>query len=185
MRWVVIVVRLAAEPSRHRVAVWRELRRAGAVSLAPGVWALPATPAFLPVVERARALAERGGGELLALDVTGRDEPSGAALVAAYTDAREAEWAEFVSDCAKFEAELAKEERLGKLTLAELEEEEQSLERLRRWFRDLKVRDVLALPSAISAEQRLKDCAERLEAYANRVYQAAHGFPESQREERP
>jgi hypothetical protein len=37
MEWIVLLVRLAAEPSRHRVAVWRELRRAGAVSLGPGV----------------------------------------------------------------------------------------------------------------------------------------------------
>src|SRR3954452_22881933 len=31
-RWLVLVVRVPADPSRHRVAVWRELRRAGAVS---------------------------------------------------------------------------------------------------------------------------------------------------------
>src|SRR5215831_17921439 len=34
--WRVITYRLPAEPSRHRVAVWRELRRLGAVSLQQG-----------------------------------------------------------------------------------------------------------------------------------------------------
>ena len=33
MRWVVLLARVAAEPSRHRVAVWRELRRLGAVAI--------------------------------------------------------------------------------------------------------------------------------------------------------
>jgi hypothetical protein len=32
-RWLVLAVRVPAEPSRHRVAVWRELRRTGAVPL--------------------------------------------------------------------------------------------------------------------------------------------------------
>jgi hypothetical protein len=36
MAWRVITYRLLAEPSRHRVAVWRELRRLGAVPLQQG-----------------------------------------------------------------------------------------------------------------------------------------------------
>jgi hypothetical protein len=67
-----------------------------------------------------------------------------------------------------------KEIAKGKLTLAELDEEEQSLERLRRWYRELKVRDLFGAPLAVEAEQRLKQCAERLEDYADRVYQAVH-----------
>jgi phosphoketolase len=79
-----------------------------------------------------------------------------------------------VADCGKYEAELDKEIRIHKFTLAELDEEEQSLERLRRWYRELKVRDLFGAPSAVQAEQRLKHCAERLEDYADRVYQAVH-----------
>ncbi|MFD0489375.1 Chromate resistance protein ChrB [Saccharopolyspora erythraea] len=36
-----LVIRLPAEPSRHRVAVWRELRKAGALLLGHGTWAIP------------------------------------------------------------------------------------------------------------------------------------------------
>ena len=42
----------------------------------------------------------------------------------------EAEWAEFIDECAKYEAEIDREIAEQKLTLAELDEEEQSLERL-------------------------------------------------------
>ena len=45
-RWLMLVVRLPAEPSRHRVAVWRELRRLGAVSLQQGTWAVPGGEVF-------------------------------------------------------------------------------------------------------------------------------------------
>jgi flagellar biosynthesis regulator FlaF len=169
-----LVVRLPAEPSRHRVAVWRELRRLGALSLGQGVWAVPTTPAFAQGLERAIALAERGDGEVMVLDAAGRDEANARRLEALYTAARQAEWTEFVAECGKYEVEIDKEIRSGKLTLAELDEEEQSLERLRRWYRELKVRDLFGAPSAGQAEQHLKHCAERLEDYAERVYRAVH-----------
>jgi hypothetical protein len=174
MRWTVLIVRLPADPSRHRVAVWRELRRVGALMLGQGVWAVPTTPAFTQGLDRAVRLAERGDGEVLVLDAAGRDEANSGRLEALFTAARQAEWVEFVADCGKYEAELDKELRTQKLTLAELDEEEQSLERLRRWYRELKVRDLFGAPLAAEAEQRLKHCAERLEDYADRVYQAVH-----------
>ena len=174
MRWVVMVIRLPAGPSRHRVAIWRELRHLGALTLGPGVWAVPATPAFQPGINRAGELARRAEGRVLVLDADPHDQASAALLVAEFTSARQEEWAEFVADCDKYEAELAKEQRLGKLTLAELEEEEPSLERLRRWWRDLKARDAFALPDATDAEQHLKRCEQLLDAYADQVYQAVH-----------
>ena len=169
-----LAVRLPAEPSRHRVAVWRELRRAGALSLGHGVWALPATPAFSEGVERAVKLVERGEGEVGRLEASGRDEADAARLEAQFTAAREAEWAEFLAECRKYEAELEQEVARAKFTLAELDEEEQSLERLRRWYRELKLRDLFGAPSAGEAEQHLKQCTERLEDYAERVYGAVH-----------
>ncbi len=55
-------------------------------------------------------------------------------------------------------------------TLAELEEEEQSLDRLRRWHRELSLRDTFGAPSAGPAAVALKESTERLEGYAERVY---------------
>ena len=87
-----LAVRLPAEPSRHRVAVWRELRRVGALSLGQGVWALPTTPAFEQGLERAIALIERGDGDALLLDARGRDQEQTKRLEALFTAKREEEW---------------------------------------------------------------------------------------------
>jgi hypothetical protein len=163
----------AAGPSRHRVAIWRESRHLGALTLAPGVWAVPATPAVQPGIRRAEELARRADGRVLVLDPEPHDEATSTLLIAEFTAARQEEWAEFVADCDKYEAELAKEQRKGKLTLAELEEEH-SLERLRRWWRDLKARDALSLPEATQAEQHLKRCEQLLDAYADNIYRAIH-----------
>jgi hypothetical protein len=169
--WRVITYRLPAEPSRHRVAVWRELRRLGAVPLQQGTWAVPDgepfEAGFVQVVEQINA----AGGQPVVLAVAD-EQASMAQLETLFTAQREAEWGEFLSDCGKYETELAGEIAKGKLTLAELDEEEQSLDRLRRWYRTIRVRDLFGAPNAPLAERRLKECAEALEDFAERVYQA-------------
>ena len=170
MSWRVITYRLPAEPSRHRVAVWRELRRLGAVSLQQGTWAVPEGEGFDAGLADVVEAIQAAGGQPVVLAVA--EEASTDQLATLFTEEREAEWGEFLSDCGKYEAELAGEVAKGKLTLAELDEEEQSLDRLRRWYRTIRARDLFGAPSAAAADQRLKDCAEALEDFAEQIYQA-------------
>jgi hypothetical protein len=177
MQWTVLIVRLPAQPSRHRVAVWRELRRVGALSLGQGVWAVPEVPVFAEGLRRALELAERAeGGEAVVLRAAGRTERDAERFQAMFTAAREEDWAEFTADCRKYLAELDKEIRTAKFTLAELEEEEQSLERLRRWHRDLTARDVFGAPGAARAAEQSAECARRFEDYSERVFAHLHAF---------
>jgi hypothetical protein len=173
--WRVISYRLPADPSRHRVAIWRELRRLGAVPLQQGTWALPEGEPFDTGFAQVTAAITAAGGQPVVLAVA-EEEASVAQLESLFTAQREAEWAEFIADCGKYDAELAGEVAKGKVTLAELDEEEQSLERLRRWYRAIRARDLFGAPSAAAAERRLKEVAEALERFADQVYQAReHG----------
>ena len=170
MDWVLITYRLPAEPSRHRVAVWRELRRLGALSLQQATWALPARGDLLEALAKVAGLVDAAGGEAFTFDARTRDDASGARLEELFTEERQEEWTEFVSECGKFDEEIDKEIRKRKFTAAELDEEEQNLEGLRRWFRDLRRRDVFVAPSQAEAERRLKQCEQRLEEFEARVY---------------
>jgi hypothetical protein len=170
--WVAVLARLPAEPARHRMALWRELRRSGAIPLGQAVWAVPDLPAVRPLLERVAGIVETANGTLLLLSAQGFAEADVARLEQLYAAAREEEWSEFAADCGKYLAELDKEERLGKYTLAELEEEEQSLDRLRRWYRELRSRDLLGVPATTDSATALKLCEERFEAYADQVYAA-------------
>lgn len=49
--WILLSSRLPRAPTRLRLAVWRRLRRAGAVLLHDAVWVLPAGPATRETVE--------------------------------------------------------------------------------------------------------------------------------------
>jgi hypothetical protein len=171
MPWKILTYHLPKDPSRHRVAVWRELRRLGAVTLRQGRWALPSGEGFDDGLTKVVAIIEEGQGEPVVLQLA-EDDPGIAWLEALFTKQREAEWVEFLADCDKYEAELLDEVAKAKLTLAELDEEEQSMERLRRWYRVIRARDLFGAPSAPEAQRRLKECADSLDRFATQVYEA-------------
>src|SRR4051794_8916937 len=170
--WAVLIVRVPSEPSRHRVAVWRELRRAGAVQLGQGCWALPDAPPFAGFADRIVALVNEHEGESYALVAAAADDATAHRIRSLYDDARRAEWAEFTSECSKCLAELDKEIRTEKFTLAELDEEEQNVDRLRRWHRELRARDVFDSIDPDDVRRRLDACTARLEDFTALVYTA-------------
>ena len=65
-----------------------------------------------------------------------------------------------------------KEIRTEKFTLAELDEEEQNVDRLRRWHRELRARDVFDSIHPEEIQQHLDACAATLEHFTALVYTA-------------
>lgn len=65
-RWVLLSSRVPREPSRLRLAVWRRLRRLGALLLHDAVWVLPADVKTREAFEwLADEIVEQGGSALL------------------------------------------------------------------------------------------------------------------------
>jgi len=170
----VATIKLPASPSRHRVAVWRELRRFGAVSLGGGTWAVPAAPAFADGLQRVAELVAKAEGQMVRFNARTESVADEHLVQAEFNGARSAEWTEFTSECGKFAEEIAKELRIGKLTVAELDEEEHNLDRLRRWSRELHARDIFRVVESADADEALKRCIEVLNRYADDIYRAVH-----------
>ena len=169
--WLIVVPRLPSDPSRYRVAVWRELRRVGAVQLGQGIWALPVDERSERIIDSVAALVPDDVGTILWLDASPRNGATGEQVRAAFDQARCAEWAEFISECAKCNAELQREIDQSKFTLAELDEEEQNVERLRRWHRELRVRDRFSSIDPTEPAGHLAECEALLERFTALVYQ--------------
>jgi Protein ChrB, N-terminal len=93
-RWLLVVVRVPARPSRHRVAVWRELRRVGAIPLGGATWAAPAAPVFADGLAKVGELVRRADGTMLTLDAAPHAQADAEALLAEFNAARAAEWRE-------------------------------------------------------------------------------------------
>ena len=169
MDWIVCCYTVPSDTSRHRVAVWRELRKIGAVSPQQAVWVLPDRSQARRALDRVQQLVANAGGEIVLLKGEALDDATQRRLESLYVDAREEEYGEFLVECERFVKEIAKEITKGKLTTAELDEEEQSYERLARWHRDIQARTLYPTPSAPDADRRLKDCEAALSDYAERV----------------
>ena len=168
MRWRIITYRLPSDgSSSQRVAAWRELRRVGALALQSGTWAVPVGDGFDHGLEKAVRVVERADGHALILDLD-PDSRALAGLEALFSDERDEEWAEFGSECDKAIAGLA----VDRFTLAQLDDEEQNIDRLRRWYRELRAKDLFGATLASASEAKLRAVTEALDQFASRVYQA-------------
>lgn len=166
-----MLYRLPSNDSRARVAVWRELRRSGALHLQQSVVAVPDDPGFANVVERLRGVLADVGGEITALRAEPASEADRGRIVAAWNDAREAEYRELAGECGKFLAEIEHEFEIEKFTLAELDEEEAELEKLQRWHERISARDLHGAPGADAAGRAVAQAGEALGRYSTAVFE--------------
>jgi ChrB-like protein len=171
MGWIVLIYRLPPNDSRARVAVWRELRRSGALHVQQSVVAVPDSEAFEEDVERLRSVLADVGGQLTAL----RSEPlvdgDDGRLLAAWNEARDAEYRELTDQCGKFLAEIDHEFAIEKFTLAELDEEEAEMDKLRRWHERIRRLDLHQAPGGPAAVGAMRDAEAALERYSAAVFE--------------
>lgn len=165
-RWLLFLPQVSASSSRLRVQIWRHLRAAGAISLQNGVWVLPQTEAHSRFLRQETADIVRQGGTALLFVAT----PVEVDLPERFRGERDREYAEVIERCQALLDELARETEHGKLTFAELEENEQDLQRLNTWLAKVRARDFFGGHQADEASAMLTRCEDALHAFAQAVY---------------
>jgi DNA-binding transcriptional regulator PaaX len=166
--WLLLIYRVPSEPTRLRATVWRRLKGLGAVYLQNSAAALPATPAGERALRKLRheILEMSGSAVLLSCSVLSDEQD----VLAAFQAARDDEYEEIADKCHDFNVQLEKEYQANHFTYAELEENEEDLIKLRKWFSKVVDRDVFGAPGKAATEEALRGCERALEKYANRVY---------------
>jgi hypothetical protein len=171
LSWLVLVYRIPSEPTRHRAAVWRRLRGAGAIYLQNSVAALPATPHAERLLRSLRnEIIEHMSGTAHVL--TASALAGGPDIVAAFNAARDDEYEEVVDRAQDFLTEIDTETAKEHFTYGELEENDEDLAKLRGWYDKVAARDAYGAPGAEPAREALQRCAEALDGFATRVYEA-------------
>jgi hypothetical protein len=175
--WLLLLTQLPASPSSARVALWRRLRAHGATSLLNGAWVLPRTAAHEDFFSHLAEIVQAQGGRAFVFPVVDTPPGTNAVITAKFSADREREYDELAERCEAFLAELRKETAAGKFTFAELEENEQDLDKLTGWLARIQARDFLAGHPDPRPEDGLAECREALETFARAVYRAERVDP--------
>lgn len=175
MGWLLLTYRLPADRSSARVAVWREVRKAGALQLQQSVVAFPDTEQFGPALARVRAVVADVGGSAIAVRAAPLEAEDDSRLAATWNEARAAEYGELAAECEKLVAEIDKEFAKGKFTLAEVDEEEAELEKLKGWHERIRARDVLRSDGSAESDAALERAAQAVARYTAAVFDRTQG----------
>lgn len=156
-----------------RVAVWRELRRIGALPLQQAVVALPEEGGMSDKLDAIGERVRNQGGIVYRFPLQGLCAEDDARLKDEWNALRTQEYEEIVEECeTKFEREVEFEIFRNNLTAAEAEEIEADLEKIKAWFERVYARDVFAVPERERASAAIAKCERLLDDFVQRVYDA-------------
>ena len=171
-KFVVLVYRMPTKPTAGRVAVWRLLKKAGAVYLQDSVCVFPDLPRIRrelqPVLER---IDEKAGSfHLLPLRSLSSEEEK--KVVELFRDQTSKHYLEIVEDCeVNFTKEIEFEHFRVNYTYEEAEEIRMEFEKLGTWFDRVRERDWFDAPHRADAERWLKKCERLLEDFEAKVFE--------------
>jgi len=169
--WLLFTYKVPPEPARKRVALWRRLKSMGAVYLQNGVCLLPKIDDHARRLKMLQNDVAEMGGESVILETVALDRPQQEKVLARFKSDRDEEYREFISKCADFEAEIAKETKARHFSYAEIEENDVDLKKLQSWLAKIRKLDFYGATLAVEAQKRLQDCEALLESYAQRVFE--------------
>lgn len=106
------------------------------------------------------------------LETVGLDRAQEEKVIGRFTSDRDEAYREFLGKCTDFEAEIAHETEAEHFTYAELEENDEDLEKLKGWLAKIRKLDFYSGSLSAEADTRLGHCAALLEAYAKSVFEA-------------
>lgn len=170
-RWIVISYNLPTEPSRHRVSVWRALKKLGVINIQQSMWVLPYREENYAALVKISEDIEMNNGDALLMDCSFFDEKHEEMIIIALNQVRDEEYKEFIGECGKYLKELEKEIRIEKFTFAELEEEEEEWNKLVSWHGKIAVRDAFQASEGKQATEMLIQIQQAFERYSEMVYE--------------
>ncbi len=169
--WLLLVYRVPTEPTSKRVAIWRDLKRMGALYLQQCVCILPDLPAVRDDLARVTAKIPEMEGEYTLFDVPRLAEADATRIVEAFQILRDKEYAEIIEECeTKFVKEIEFEHFRQNYTFEEAEEIGQDLEKIRRWYARIIERDWFGAGRRDEVAVWIEKCEELLNGFEQEVY---------------
>src|SRR4030081_2744377 len=107
--WLLLIYTVPTEPSRKRAAIWRDIKRIGAVYLRDGVCALPERPETTVAMRAIAARVDEFEGQATLVESARLRAARAGWIVDQARTARAAEYADIAREAEQFLAHLARE----------------------------------------------------------------------------
>jgi len=175
-RFVVLIYRMPARPTAGRVAVWRQLKKVGAIYLQQSVCVFPNIARVRREMQPILKKIEEAGGEyhLLPLRQTSFEERR--KLIEQFQTQTSNHYQEIIENCeVNFQKEIQFETFRQNFTYEEAEEIRNEFEKIGTWFSRVKDRDWFGAPNQQVAADWLARCEALLEEFEAKVYEAQEG----------
>jgi len=170
IKWLIINYNLPSEPSRYRVAVWRGLKKLGAINIQQSMWVLPSSESNYSSLQKISQEIESNMGEALLMESEFIEQKQEERIVSIFNTVRDDEYQECIHECEKYIKEIEKEIAKEKFTFAELEEEEAELEKLSSWYKQIEGRDTFKASRENQAKEIVTVIRTIFENYSEMVY---------------
>jgi|SRR6478735_4077193 len=172
MNWLLLTYKVPTQPSRARVAVWRDLKRLGALYLQQAVCVLPDLPDVVIALAQVRKRIDELEGTSFSARLADLSDKDYGQLLNGFRSNSEREYAEIIEECeTKFFKEIEFERFRKNFTYEEAEEIGQDLEKLRRWLSKIIARDWVNASGREQAESKVEECAAMLEEFEGEVFE--------------
>jgi hypothetical protein len=169
--FMVLVYRVPAKPTAGRVAVWRQLKKVGAIYLQQSVCTFPDIPAVRHDLAPILARIDDAAGEYHLLPLRKLDQGEEAKLVKQFVDQTATHYEEIIENCeVNFTKEIEFETFRKNFTYEEAEEIRLEFEKIRAWFDRVKERDWFSAPNRKQAHEWLVRCEKLLEEFEGKVF---------------
>lgn len=174
---MVLVYRMPAKPTAPRVAVWRQLKKIGAIYLQQSVCVFPdhrhLRRELAPILERISG----AGGEFHLLRLRTLEEAEGAKLIQQFQEQTSNHYQEIIENCeVNFMKEIEFETFRRNFTYEEAEEIRAEFEKIGAWYERVVKRDWFGAPNRDDAKEWLNRCEKTLEEFESRVFERQQGL---------
>lgn len=167
--WYFISYNLPTEPSRIRVKVWRLLKRFGAINIQQSLWVLPKISGMDIKVKKLKEDIVKENGTMYLICGAAIDGET--SLVSKFQSESEYEFKELDEYCDFFLKEMVDETAKKNFTFIELEENDEELKKLIKWFDRISKRDFFSCEGGKQVSQKLEKCKQEFDKFAKIIYE--------------
>ena len=164
--WVVILYDVPSEPSKLKVRVWREFKKLGAIYPQMSLCILPNNDENIVKLDEIFRLI-LSEGKFIKITTNELDKNEHGKLLEMYRKERDKQYDEIVEECQEFIDENNLNIKNNKFTQEEVDEMEEVLDGLYRWFgKALSLDWIDESPKILQLRELLKKCQESMDNFA-------------------